>query len=76
MASFTIQPLVVDADSLEVWKKAWLEIWRKERLTPTVLHKRPGSEWVMEDTDIPWCPFHFNYCILDESMMKIKDWNH
>ena len=76
MATFTIEPYVVDADRVELWKKAWLELWKKEKIKPRVFHLRADSQWVMEDTDIPYCPFHLNYCLLDESLINIKDWTH
>ena len=76
MSTFTIQPSVVDPDSLVAWKNAWMELWKKEAIAPTVIRLRPSSEWVIEESNVPSCPYHYDYCILDKSIKKLQNLNH
>ena len=73
MATFTIQPTIVDAEIVEMWKKEWLLFWdlrNKSKL-------RTGSCWVVVDEPlIPLCPFHFKDCYMDESLRHVRDWRH
>ena len=76
MASFTIQSSVVDPSSLLEWKNAWLALWKKEETTSSVIRLRHASEWVVEEEHIPWCPYHYAFCILHRSMKGVQSWYH
>ena len=79
MSSFTVEPHGVDPQSLENWKKEWLELWaaekdeEKSKVKKIVKRK---SAWDTYERDIPWCPKHFQYCVIDESMEKVHNWEH
>ena len=76
MASFTIEPSIDDPNSLLEWKKAWLALWKKEETASTILRVRQDSEWVIDEENIPWCPYHYAFCILHKSMQGIQSWYH
>ena len=74
MPSFNIQSTGADAESIEIWKKAWMEYW--DRKKGAKVHMRPGSIWVVEEPLPPLCPYHFKDCYMDESLRNFKDWIH
>ena len=79
MSSFTVEPHGVDQQSLQNWKKEWLELWAAEKdaeksKVKTIIRRQ--SAWDTYERDVPWCPIHFQYCIIDESMEKVQNWEH
>ena len=64
MPSFIIEPTVVDADSLATWKKS-LDCNFRPGKKYLVGHTRPRCKWIVGDTGIPLCPFHFKEGMLN-----------
>ena len=80
MAKYQLKPFSVDMDSYQAWKQAWIELWLEEdklKKKGVVLPAfNPVSEWRTIEKDVPWCPIHFRYCIMDRSLQKFDDWSH
>ena len=79
MSSFTVEPHGVDQQSLQTWKTEWLELWAAEKdaeknKVKTIIRRQ--SAWDTHERDVPWCPTHYQYCIIDESMAKVQNWEH
>ena len=76
MSTYTLKPFVVDPDSLAQWKRDWKEIWDAEKDDSSVFTWNPNSEWVSREKDLPWCPYHFRFCVMDKRIRKLTDWSH
>ena len=79
MSTFSVKPHGIDKDSLLQWKKEWLELWKNEKKDEKEKVKIPvkrDSEWDTHEREIPWCPEHYRYCVIDESVKGIQNWNH
>ena len=77
MSSFTIKPYGVDPQSWENWTAAWIKLWADEKnKDSTEVKRNRRSEWVSNEKEVPWCPVHYRYCVIDESLKKFQDWSH
>ena len=79
MSSFTAKPHGVDPKCWEDWKQAWLYLWAEEKkkdATTVKVKWSRRSEWDSNEKEVPWCPLHYKYCVIDESIKKLQDWSH
>ena len=78
--SLAVTPHGVDPESLQEWKAAWIQLWADEKedqkkKTVTIIIKR-DSLWDTYERVVPWCPKHYDYCIIDETMSTVQNWKH
>ena len=76
MSNYKLKPFAVDPDSLIAWKQAWKDNWDADKSDSSVCSWNTDSEWVSREKELPWCPFHFKYCVMDRRIRKLKDWSH
>ena len=76
MGSYTVKSFGVDPVSLAEWKAAWKKIWDNLKAGSSEFKWNPHSEWVSREEELPWCPIHFRFCVMDKRVRKLADWSH